>query len=211
MGWRIALLAALVALALALWAAGGVDALEPARVGRLLRESGAWGPLLFVLAFSLANGLGAPGALFLLPAIAVWPTPQAFLLVWAGAIGAGVVGYAFARGIGRDFVEARLPARLRDLDERASRNAVRTVVGVRLTLFLLGPAHWALGLSSIRPGKLLVGSVLGFLPGAAFWTFAGGELFDAVRGGSAAGWLVVLALVTLPLALARLLSRSRSR
>lgn len=209
MWWRIALLAGLLLLAFAAWLGGWAERLDPASFGALLRESGAWGPLLFVLAFSVGNGLGAPGALFLLPAIAVWPTAQAFLLVWAGAVGAGVVGYLFARTVGRSFVERRLPQRLRELDARASQRAVRTVALVRLALFLLAPAHWALGLSSIRARPFLVGTILGFLPGAAFWTVAGGELLDAVRGTGTGGWLVLLALVLLAAFVPRWYARFR--
>ena len=211
MWWRIALLAALVAIALVVWSTGLLAELEPARMGERLRGSGPLGATLFVLAFALGNGLGAPGALFLLPAIAVWPTGLAFALVWLGAVGAGLVGFGFARGLGRGFVEARLPNRLRDLDESVARRPVRTVVLVRLTTFLFGPAHWALGLSSIPVGPLLVGSALGFLPGAALWTFAGGELMNAVQEGSAQAWLIGLGLVAAALAIPRLVSHYRTR
>jgi uncharacterized membrane protein YdjX (TVP38/TMEM64 family) len=209
--WRIALLVGLLALALLALSGGLAERLEPSAIGSLLRDSGPWGPAVFVALFSLGNGLGLPGAVFLIPAVAVWPIAEAFLWVWLGAIGAGLVGYGFARTVGRDFVEARLPVRLRDLDARASQRAVRTVALIRLTLFLLAPAHWALGLSSIRLGPYLAGTALGFLPGAAFWTFAGGQLLDAFREPTARGWLLILGLVLLAVFVPRWYVRWRRR
>lgn len=183
----------LVALGVAWWQ-GWLQGFDVEHVGALVREAGAWGPALFVLLFAFGNGLGAPGLLFLLPAAALWPAWEAFLLTWAGSIGAGLVGYAFARGVGRSFVERHLPRRLRALDRHFGARAVRSVAVLRLTLFLATPVHWALGLSSVPPRALLLGSTLGFAPPVLFWTFASGELFEAMREGRAGTWLALGAL-----------------
>ena len=63
----------------------------------------------------------------LLTAVAVWPPWLAFLLNWCGAVGAGVVGFAFARTVGRDWVARRLPARLAGLDDRIQKRGLATV------------------------------------------------------------------------------------
>lgn len=210
MRWRIALLLGLPAAAIAAWAAGAFDAIHPDALAALLRDSGPWGPLLFVASLALANGLGLPAVLFVLTAIAVWPPVQAFLLLWLGAIGAGLVGYVFARSLGRSWVEPRLPLFLRNLDERAARSPLRTVVFVRIALYLLGPSHWALGLSSVRPGPLLLGSIIGFAPLSALWAFAGGGMFEALRGGGAAGWIAVSVIAVLLVWLSRWRARRRA-
>lgn len=201
MRWRIALLVALPLAALTAWLAGAFDRADPATLAALLRESGPWGPMLFVVSLALANGLGLPAVLFVLTAVAVWPPIQAFLLLWIGAIGAGLVGYVFARGLGRAWVEPRLPLFLRNLDERAARHELRTVIFVRMALYLLGPSHWALGLSSIRPTPLLVGSIVGFVPLSALWAFAGGGLLAELREGRGRGWIALLVVIVLALVL----------
>lgn len=203
MRWRIALLLGLPAVAIAAWAAGAFDRLHPEVLAGLLRESGPWGPLAFVASLALANGLGVPAVLFILTAIAVWPPLQAFLLLWLGAIGAGLVGYGFARSLGRSWVERRLPLFLRNLDERAARSPLRTVVFVRIALYLLGPSHWALGLSSVRPGPLLLGSIVGFAPLSALWAFAGGGMVEALREGGAGAWIALPVILALAIWLPR--------
>lgn len=209
MARRIAVLAVLVLLAVVAWRRGWLTGVDEEQVGLWVRAAGAWGPALFVVLFSIGNGLGAPGFIFLLPAAALWPAWEAFLLNWLGSMGAGVIGYAFARGIGRSFVERHLPRRLRGLDRHIEKRAVRGVAFLRITLFLAAPVHWALGLTSISSRDLLIGSALGFVPPVALWTFASNELFDAIWEGRANAWLGLGALVIAGLGLTMWLARRR--
>lgn len=194
-----------------LWWSGWLAEFDTDHVGRVVRSAGAWGPALFVLLCAIGNGLGAPGFLFVLPAAVLWPPWEASLLIWLGAIGAGVVGYLFARGIGRRFVEAHLPRRLLAVDQHLGSRAVRSVVALRAAFFLATPVHWALGLSSISPRALMVGSVIGFAPPAAFWGFAGGEFVDAMVEGRPGIWLALAALMLGAFGLTAWLSRRAVR
>ena len=77
-----------------------------------IAAAGPWGPLLFVVCFSVLEGLGFPGILFILASVAIWPTELAMLLNWAGAVGANptAVDYdEYAEG------EARLGLAQRDV------------------------------------------------------------------------------------------------
>jgi uncharacterized membrane protein YdjX (TVP38/TMEM64 family) len=206
---RLAVLCLIALLAVAWWR-GWLEGFDAQVVGSLVRDAGAWGPALFVLLFSLGNGLGAPGFLFVFPAAAVWPPWEAFLLSWLGAIGAGLVGYAFARSIGRSFVEAHLSQRMRSLDRRIEQHALRSVAAVRFTFFLSTPVHWALGLTSVSLRPLLLGSALGFAPPTALWVFAGREILEAIQQGSSLGWLGLLLLIAVSLAVPYWLSRRRA-
>src|SRR5262245_13127911 len=102
----------LVLVAGLVWWLGWFDEFDVDHLGKLVHQAGVFGPALFVLLLAVGNGLGAPGILFVLAAAVLWPAWEAFLLLWAGSLGAGLVGYGFARGIGRRFVEAHLPRRL---------------------------------------------------------------------------------------------------
>lgn len=204
---RIAITAGLVGLLALGFELGLADWVrEPARVEAFLTGSGAWGPFWFVLAFGLLEPFGAPGALFALPAAAIWPLPQAVLLSWLGSILAGVVGFGFARFLARDWVEARLPPRLRDVDARISRRPLTTVILVRLTLFLFPPAHWALGLTRVGFGPFLLGTAIGFLPGITLLTVGGRAAWLWLRDEPLA-LLVALAALALGAAAFRLLRR----
>lgn len=181
-----------MALGVAAWLGGLFELIsEPERVRTLLTESGVWGPLLFTLAFGLLEPFGVPGILFVVPATLAWPLGMAFALCWLGSVLAGIVGFGFARSIGRDWVAAHLPQRLRAYDQRLAERGLQTVILVRLLFFLAPPAHWALGLSRVRFGPFVLGTAIGFLPGIAALVFLGKGAFALLGEQPRVVWLAV--------------------
>ena len=166
---RIAAALALAALMGAVWWTGLADWVTRERIHALLAESGAWGPLLYVLAFACLEPFGVPGAVFVVPASLAWPTGLAVSLSVLGATGGGVLSFLLARGVLGGLVEQLLPVRVRRFTATAREHPLRTVLAVRLLFFLAAPAHWALGLSGVRLGPFLIGSLIGFIPG--MWAF----------------------------------------
>jgi len=175
---RLLLLLAFAALLLTLFATGSFDRLAAEALRTWIREARFWGPLLFVLLFAALEPVGFPGLIFMLTAVVVWPAWQAWLLIWVGTVGAGVVGYSLARWIARDWVLARLPARFLRLEGWVAANALSAVILTRLLFFIAPPAHWALGLTRVSFGTLLLGTVLGFAPATALFAFAGAGLVE---------------------------------
>lgn len=207
MALRLAALALVVALGVVAWWLGLIElVLQPERVRELLVESGVWGPLVFLAAFALLEPFGVPGVLFVLPAALAWPAGVALGLSWLGSLLASIVGFAFARWIGRDWVEAHLPARLRVYDQRLEERGLRTVIAVRLMFFLAPAAHWALGLSRVRIAPFLVGSAIGYLPGLVAVVLFGKGAAALLTGRSPLVWLAA----ALAVAAASLLFRRRA-
>ena len=158
----------------------------------------------------LFQPFGFPGIIFMLLSALLWPLWFAFLLNLAGATGAGVVGFAFARFVGRDWVQGRLPERLRNLEERVLARAFRTALIVRLTLYLFPPAHWALGLSPVKFGPFLLATIIGFIPMTAFWTFTGGSALDWLGDQPREVWIGVGAVTLGLLVIYRVRQRRRA-
>lgn len=176
---RLALMLVVVALVVGAYFGGVLDRVsEPEKLRALLTESGVWGPIVFVCLFTFLEGLGAPGFLFILTAVLIWPFWPAFLLSLAGAVGAGVFGFLVARYLGRDILERYLPARVRRYDEQLAERGFQTVVLVRLFFFIAPWAHWMLGLSRVRFAPFLAGTVFGLIPGMMAAIYAGREGFD---------------------------------
>ena len=161
---RIALAVGVLAVAALAWQSGALGWVTHENIHRVLAESGAWGPVLYVLAFALLEPFGVPGAVFVLPASLAWPTEFAVAMSVLGATGAGVTSYVLARGVLGDKFEQRLPPRLRLFTATAREHPLRTVIAVRVLFGLAAPAHWALALSGVRFGAFVVGSLVGFIP-----------------------------------------------
>jgi uncharacterized membrane protein YdjX (TVP38/TMEM64 family) len=164
-------------------------------IRQLMSDAGPWGPVVFLLLFSL-DGIGVHGIIFIMAANAVWPPWLAFLMCWLGAILAGTLGFVYARTVGRDFVAQRLPDRIRRFESAVVARSLRTVIVIRLLFFLAPWAHWALGLSPVGWRPFLLGSAIGYLPWVLVLTFAGGPVFAWVQRDSGAIWIVLgIALV----------------
>jgi uncharacterized membrane protein YdjX (TVP38/TMEM64 family) len=169
--------------------------LAPDRLRVLMTDAGAWGPLFIIVLFSILEPFGTPGAIFLLTAATLWPFWLAFFVNWAGATGAGMVGFGFARYFARDWVEDRMPERLRAWDERLSKKGLPAVILFRLLFFLNPASHWALGLSRVAAPTALLGTIIGFGPAIALWTYFGAEILVWFEAQSLGMWAAVIGAI----------------
>ena len=131
-----------------------------------------------VALFAILQPFGAPGAIFMMASATLWPFWLSLAVNMTGAVCAGMLGFGFARYMGRDWVEGRMPARLRAWDERLSEHGRPKVITFRLIFFLNPAAHWALGLSRVRVRDAILGTFIGLLPAVALWTYFGAELLE---------------------------------
>jgi uncharacterized membrane protein YdjX (TVP38/TMEM64 family) len=192
---RLILLAVILGIAALGYFSGLVHYLSPDRMRELASEAGIWGPLLIVVLFSVLEPFFVPGAIFILAAATLWPFWEALLVNWLGATGAGMIGFAFARYFGRDWVEHRMPARLRMWDERLSSKGLPAVLLFRLVFFLNPASHWALGLSRVAVANAIVGTAIGFLPAVVLLTYFGAEILDWFAAQSLGMWVAVGAAI----------------
>jgi uncharacterized membrane protein YdjX (TVP38/TMEM64 family) len=185
---------------------------EPKLLAAALVDMGAWGYLVFILAYTLLQPFGVPGTIFIVAAPLIWRWQIAFALSMIGTMGASVVGFSFARFVARDWVAARTPARLRKYDAALERNAFQTVVILRLILWMPQVLHWFFGVSKVKFGTHFWGSLIGYVPPLLLVSYLGGELFDASGNLRLGAWPKLAALSAASLliaALARAYERRR--
>ncbi len=186
---RLFLLTLILGLAALAYFSGLYQYLAPERLREILEAAGPWGPVVVVMLFATLEPFGTPGVVFLLATATLWPFWLALLVNWFGATGAGMVGFAFARYVGRDWVEDRMPDRLREWDERLSNKGLPAVILFRLFFFLNPASHWALGLSRVPASTAFLGTMIGFMPAITLWTYFGSEILDWFNAQTAATWI----------------------
>jgi uncharacterized membrane protein YdjX (TVP38/TMEM64 family) len=152
--------------------------LDADRVRAWLLASGVWGPILFLVAFALLQPVGVSAHVFILAASFVWPPAVALGLSWTGTVAAGCVAFAFARFVGHQWVQRRLPRRLHGYDEALATHGFRTVLLLRLMFFTFGPMQLMLGVSKVRFGPFVLGTALGVLPMITAETLLGANIVD---------------------------------
>lgn len=191
----------LVALGLA-WRSGAFEGFRDAtRMHDLIRSWGPWAYVLYFATFVVLMPFGVPAFVWVLPAGLLWPFWVAYPLSLAAVAGGASLGFVFARFVARDWVAARLPPRVRRLDEQFSARGLWAVVLFRLVFQLGAPTHWLLGLSKVRYGTFVAGTVIGAMPAVALVAWLGHDALHWVEthavlalGLAAAAAVVVVVL-----------------
>ena len=214
-GAKLALVTATAAMLITAWRLGAFEVLaEPERLRTWIVDRGAWGQLVFVLAYTLLQPFGVPGTVFLLVAPLLWPWPEAYALTMIGTMTASVVGFSFARFVARDFVERRIPARFRAYEDALERRAFATVVTLRFVLWMPPALHAFFGVSRVSFATHFWGSLVGYALPLLAMAYFGERLFAWLSEIPAFAWaiagavLVAIALVALALWLRRRASKS---
>lgn len=170
---KIVLAAIVVSLIAWFYASGSYEQFDPQAMRVWIREAGAWGGLLFVAAYSCLQPFGVNGLFFLLSAPLIWSPVDAFLLNWVGTVGTGVFSFLVARFVARDWVQKRLPQRVRRFDDRLHSRGFVTVFLLRLVFYTTPTVQYALGVSRVKVIPFLVGSVIGVAPFTLLTTLLG--------------------------------------
>jgi uncharacterized membrane protein YdjX (TVP38/TMEM64 family) len=179
---RIALVALVIVLAAVLVSASGL--IDHVRDEEQLRETvesaGLLGPVLFIGLMVLLVPLNVPGVLFVVPSVALFGPVGGVLLSLLGGFLASAVGVVAARRLGRPAFEARMPPRIRKLEERLARHGFWGVAVLRMLTYLLQPVDWLCGISSIPMRTVLAGTFVGLIPPTLVISLGGGSLLGRV-------------------------------
>lgn len=197
-----------------LWIGGGVVALAAlALAGRELGGSiprftawvehlGAWGPVVFILGYTLAAIAFVPGALLTLAGGAIFGLLWGTVWVFIGAVLGSTGAFLISRYLARGMVERRLRGnrRFAAIDRAVGEEGGRMVFLLRLSpLIPFNLLNYALGLTRVPFPQYLLASV-GMLPGTVLYVYYGKLAGDvaALAGGAApergTGYYAVLAL-----------------
>ncbi len=178
---RVAIAVGMVGLIAAVVTSGVIGRFsDPDELRETIDAAGVWGPLLFVGLMVLLVPLNVPGLLFVIPATTLFGTVGGVVLSLAGGFLASTVGVVGARRLGRDAFIARLPPRLRRMEERLCERGFWAVVALRSVTFLLQPADWLCGLTRMPMRTVLAGTFVGLVPPTLVIALTGGGVIDLV-------------------------------
>ena len=159
-----------------------------------LLSLGAWGYVVFVVAYGALQPFGIPGTIFIFVAPLIWRFPIALSLSMAGTMAASVVGFSFARFVARDWLAPKIPARFAKYNDALEKRAFVTVFVLRLIFWMPQALHTFLGLSKVPFWTHFWGSLLGYLPILTVCTYFGPSLLDWLKGSSWQSLLVVVGI-----------------
>ncbi|MGB8702370.1 MAG: TVP38/TMEM64 family protein [Thermosynechococcaceae cyanobacterium] len=151
----------------------------------LIRRSGVWGPLCYVVLYCLATltllpstPLNISGGLLFGPWLGI---------VWTsiGAIAAAAIAFGFSRTIGRSAMERRLAGRWQKMDAEIHRGGLFYMFAIRLIPVMpYGIVNFAAGLTAIRFKDFLLGTALGTVPSVLPFVLVGSSSLKAMKTGN---------------------------
>ena len=185
---KIAIAAVVASVIAWVYVSGAYEEFDPATMRVWFQDAGPWGGVLFIAAYSCLQPFGVNGLVFLLSAPLIWSPTDAFLLNWAGTIGTGLFSFWGARFVARDWIQERLPQRIRRFDDRLSTHGLRTVFLLRLIFYTAPTVQWALGVSRVSFVPFLAGTVLGVAPFTLMTTLVGVRVAAWIEEHPVATW-----------------------
>lgn len=132
-------------------------------VQQLAQSAGAWGALLLIVAFALGELLHIPGLVFVFAGV------LAYGQVWGGVVGyvGGVVSVCFSfavvRGVGGKALDTIKKPWVKRVLKSLDTNPIRTVVILRVVLWMSPQLNYALALTGISFRNYLIGSAFGLI------------------------------------------------
>jgi uncharacterized membrane protein YdjX (TVP38/TMEM64 family) len=148
-----------------------------------VRGAGPWGPAVFVALYVVATVAFTPGSVLAASAGAVYGFQTGCLLAFIGGNLGAVCAFLLARALGRARIERRVShlGRLDELDRAITRHGIKAIVLLRFSHAPSNALNYALGVTSVSVRQVLIGNLLGLVPGIAFVVYA------ASVGGTALG------------------------
>jgi len=175
--------------------------LSPESLREYVRGLGAVAPLVFLAMVTFRSLLFLPSAVVLTAGGLLFGAPIGGLLGGLGLLASALWCFGLARVMGREWVQSRIPARLRPLEERAEALGPPLIgLATAHPMGVMTPLYFAAGLSRIRLAPFLAACAIAGPFRGGLYAWFGAQLLDV---GSPRFWLATAVLVVaalLPLA-----------
>jgi uncharacterized membrane protein YdjX (TVP38/TMEM64 family) len=162
----------------------GIDRyLEREQLRGWIEGLGLWGPLVYILLYSLSPSLFLPGLPMTVIAGLVFGPLYGTIFAITGATMGASLAFLVARYFAREQVANLLSGRLAAIDEGVRKKGWVFVAITRLIpLFPFNMLNYAFGLTSIRFSHYVLASFVFMLPGTTAYVVFSSSLLDLIKG-----------------------------
>jgi uncharacterized membrane protein YdjX (TVP38/TMEM64 family) len=172
--------------------------LTPESVRLMVLSWGPLAPLMYVLLVSVRPFIFFPSALLFIAAGLAFGPYLGTLYAAIGGTTAAVVSFVLARALGRDFIQARLPARLQRYQD--SEWSAGLIFFLNLVPIVpMTAVNYGAGLSRVSLAHYTLAVIGGLTPRAFAYSFFGDALLDIGSPQFLGALAVLAALVLVPL------------
>lgn len=168
--------------------------IAPENIETFVRESGPWGPVVFMLVYAVGICLFLPATLFTGIGAVLFGTFYGFIYNEIGALAGASVAFFIGRYLGRDFAASLIGDKLKKYDEKIAENGFRTTLYLRLVFFPFTPLNFGMGLTRVAFKDYFFGTFFGIIAGGFVLTFFFATLAEVWKSGD---WWQLLSWKTL--------------
>lgn len=177
--------------------ASGLDQyLDQERLREWISSYGAWGPIAYILFYSIAPSLMLPGVpITVAGGILFGPVGGTIYTSIGATIGASIA-FLISRYMGRGWIDAMLKDKWKELDAEVERQGWKVVAFTRLIpLFPFNMLNYAFGLTRIRFSHYFLASFIFMLPGIAAYIVFSSSLLGLLKGNVSKEFVIGLVLI----------------
>lgn len=191
--------------------AGLDEYLDGDRLQSWVRSFGPWGPVVYILFYSIAPTLLIPSLPVTAAAGLVFGPVYGTIYASIGAIIGASLAFLIARYLARSKIERLVRGRLKSIDEEVERKGWIFVAVARLIpLFPFNFLNYALGLTRIRFSHYVIVSFISMLPWTAAYVIFSSSLLDLLTGSLSSEFIAGVILLA-ALSIAHFIYRKRER
>lgn len=176
--------------------------LEKEHLRQLIAGYGIWGPIIYLLIWTIAPSLFLPGLPLTLAGGVLFGFIPGVIYTSAGSTSGATLAFLIARYLARDWVASKLAGtKAAGLDEKVGRHGWKIVAFTRLIpIFPYNLLNYAFGLTRISLAVYVITSLIFMLPMTTAYIFFSANIVDLFRGKISreliAG-VILIALVTM--------------
>ncbi|MEM9805806.1 MAG: TVP38/TMEM64 family protein [Cyanobacteria bacterium P01_D01_bin.56] len=183
----------IVATGVAMFSLGGID---PEWLQATLDRAGIWGPIIYIVIYTVATILVLPSTVLNLAGGALFGPWWGSLWTTIGALVAAIVAFGFTRTVGRELVAKQLAGYWQTIDAEIRNGGLFYMFSIRLLPVIpYGLVNFAAGLTSISWKDYVIGTALGTLPGVLPFVLLGSSGLTLSQTGDLVPLVVALTLI----------------
>jgi uncharacterized membrane protein YdjX (TVP38/TMEM64 family) len=173
--------------------------LEKERLRQAIAAYGIWGPLVYLVIWTLAPPLFLPGLPITLAGGILFGPFWGVVYTICGATAGATLAFLVARYLARDWVEAKIAGtKIEALDQKVAEHGWKVVAFTRLIpIFPFFLLNYAFGLTRISLAAYVTASFLFMLPVTIAYVYFSSNILDLLQGKVSRELLIGVVLVAL--------------
>jgi uncharacterized membrane protein YdjX (TVP38/TMEM64 family) len=152
------------------------------KVRQWVDEAGSFGPMAFVVICIVGVIIHLPEIILIAIGGVLFGGVRGFFYGWAGSVVGSSITFLFVRYFMKDVFQRQVANRLKYLqiiDEQFEKHGFKTMLFLRLLLFMSPPINWFIAVTKVKFFHYFVGSMIGVIPGVAITAYAADNIARA--------------------------------